>query len=132
VKQGAASEGDASEAEIPVSAPPKSKHPAREREEARVGAKARGTGRARGGSGALAKLYVGGGRKLKIRPGDLVGAIIGEVGIDANAIGTITVFDRHSIVAVPAAMADEIVAALSASTIKGRKLQVRRDRTSIA
>jgi ATP-dependent RNA helicase DeaD len=120
VKQGAGKEAEAAEVEIPAAAPPKSKHPAR--------AKASGSVRTKGG--ALAKLYVGGGRKLKIRPGDLVGAITGEMGIDASSIGTITVFDRHSIVAVPEGMADEIVAALSASTIKGRKIQVRRDRSS--
>ena len=47
--------------------------------------------------GALAKLYVGGGRKLKIRPGDLVGAITGEMGIDAISLDR---FRRAGVVAV--------------------------------
>ena len=77
----------------------------------------------------MAKLYVGGGRKLKIRPGDIVGAIVNELNMDAAAIGTIQVWDRHSIVEVPESLADDIVAALSAATIKGKKIQVRRDRS---
>ena len=89
-----------------------------------------GAKRARPQAGpAVAKLYVGGGRKLKIRPGDIVGAIVNELNMDAAAIGTIQVWDRHSIVEVPESLADDIVAALSAATIKGKKIQVRRDRS---
>ena len=76
----------------------------------------------------VAKLYVGAGRKLKIRPGDLVGAITNELGLDSSAIGAITIWDRHSIVEVPANLAESIVAGLNKTTIKGKKLQVRRDR----
>ncbi|MGQ0767403.1 MAG: DEAD/DEAH box helicase [Gemmatimonadota bacterium] len=75
------------------------------------------------------RLYVGGGRKIKIRPGDLVGAITGEAGVDSSAIGAIEIFDRHSLVEVPADSAQSIIAALTRATIKGKKLQVRRDRS---
>ncbi len=80
--------------------------------------------------GESARLYVGAGRKLKVRPGDIVGAIANEMGIDGSMIGAIQIHDRHSIVQVPAALAEEIVAALSASTIKGKKILVRRDRAT--
>ena len=43
-------------------------------------------------------------------------------------LSDLQIFDRHSIVEVPDEMADAIVAALSATTIKGKKLHVRRDR----
>jgi ATP-dependent RNA helicase DeaD len=43
-------------------------------------------------------------------------------------IGAITIWDRHSIVEVPDNLAEAIVAALNATTIKGKRLQVRRDR----
>ena len=149
VKQGAATAGEPADEEIPDAAMTRERHPAREREAiraerrdakaggdakagARAGAKAAPRTTARGrrdaSGGAVAKLYVGGGRKVKIRPGDLVGALANEVGVDANAIGAIQIWDRHSIIEVPEAMADEIVAALSATTIKGKKLLVRRDR----
>lgn len=76
------------------------------------------------------RLYVGGGRKLKIRPGDIVGAITGELGVDSGAVGAIEIFDRHSIVEVPEDMAEQIIAALSATTVKGKRLQIRRDRST--
>ncbi|MBX3174401.1 MAG: DEAD/DEAH box helicase [Gemmatimonadaceae bacterium] len=140
---GSADQSD--EQEIPAAPPPRERHPARERAAVRkeraadkVAGRAGAAGsaksgaagkssRARGGA-AMAKLYVGGGRKLKIRPGDLVGAIANEAGIDAASIGGITVFDRHSLVEVPAGALDDIIAALSDAKIKGKKLQVRRDR----
>jgi len=144
MKQGAVAGSEGKEEEIPVA---KEKHPARERAEgredraaARPGAKAKPYERAASKEGApakkrarsegesAAKIYVGGGRKLKIRPGDIVGAIANETGLDGNRIGTINVWDRHSIVEVPDSLADDIVAALSATTIKGKKLLVRRDR----
>ena len=140
VKQAARAQGEGEEvAEIPASSPGRDKHPARVREAERAERKgtkgapvARAPGAKRGDrpvpGGESAKLYVGGGRKLKVRPGDIVGAIANEMGIDGSMIGAITIFDRHSIVQVPAALADEIVAALSASSIKGKKLLVRRDR----
>ncbi|MBI3791035.1 MAG: DEAD/DEAH box helicase [Gemmatimonadetes bacterium] len=77
---------------------------------------------------AVAKLYVGAGRKANVRPGDLVGAIANELGVDSDAIGQIQIWDRHSIVEVPETMVDEIVAALSTTRIKGKRVLVRRDR----
>ncbi|MEK7240243.1 MAG: DEAD/DEAH box helicase [Gemmatimonadota bacterium] len=77
--------------------------------------------------GKVAKLYVGAGRKLNIRPGDIVGAIAGEAGLGIGEIGAVTIGDRHSIVEVPEDKVDHIIRALSASTIKGKKVRVRRD-----
>lgn len=76
----------------------------------------------------VARLYIGAGRTAKVRPGDLVGAIANEAGIDARAIGAIQIGDRFSIVEVPEEIADDVVDALRNSTIKGRKVLVRRDR----
>ncbi|MDX2183995.1 MAG: DEAD/DEAH box helicase [Gemmatimonadaceae bacterium] len=93
------------------------------------GAAARGPkGSAREAKWAVAKLFIGAGRSAQIRPGDLVGAIANEVGIDGGAIGAIQIWDRHSIVEVPEEIADDIVAALSSTKIKGQRLKVRRDR----
>ncbi|MFP5354551.1 MAG: DEAD/DEAH box helicase, partial [Gemmatimonadota bacterium] len=86
-------------------------------------------GRARGAAWDVARLYIGAGRSAKVRPGDLVGAIANEAGIDARAIGAIQLADRFSIVEVPEEIADDIVNALRASTIKGRQVLVRRDRS---
>jgi ATP-dependent RNA helicase DeaD len=76
----------------------------------------------------MTKLFISAGKKLKIRPGDIVGAIAGESGIDSDLIGAVTVSDRHTVVEVPEEFADSIVSALSASTLRGNKVKVRRDR----
>ena len=58
----------------------------------------------------------------------IVGAITNEMGLDSSMIGAITLWDRHSIVEVPEQLADAIIATLNSTKIKGKKLQVRRDR----
>jgi len=74
------------------------------------------------------RLYIGAGRKAGIRPGDLVGAIANEVGVDASAVGAIEIADRFSLVEVPEEIVDDIIGALRATTIKGKRVVVRRDR----
>ncbi|MCF6745977.1 DEAD/DEAH box helicase [Blastococcus sp. KM273128] len=78
--------------------------------------------------GPAARLFVGVGRDAGIRPGDLVGAITGETGLTGRDVGSIEIHQRFALVEVPEAAADEVVQALRATMIKGRKAQVRRDR----
>lgn len=68
------------------------------------------------------------GRRAGVRPQDLVGAITGETRVSGRDIGSIEIADRFSLVEVPHDVADEVIAGLRASTIKGRKATVRRDR----
>jgi ATP-dependent RNA helicase DeaD len=85
----------------------------------------------RGGrpSGPGARLFIGAGRDAGIRPGDLVGAITGETGLTGKDVGSIEIHQRFALVEVPESAADEVVQALRATMIKGRKATVRRDRT---
>lgn len=84
-------------------------------------------GRAVGGSSeaGMARVYIGAGRDVGIRPGDLVGAIANEAKLNSKVIGAIAIEDRFSIVDVPEAMARGIIEVLSRSRIKGRKVPVR-------
>ncbi|MES2522960.1 MAG: DEAD/DEAH box helicase [Gemmatimonadota bacterium] len=77
---------------------------------------------------ATTRLWVGAGRKMKMRPGDLVGAIANEVGIDAGVIGAIQIADGYSTVEVPEEIAEDIINALRSTTIKGKRVVVRRDK----
>jgi ATP-dependent RNA helicase DeaD len=79
-------------------------------------------------SGPWVRLYVGGGRRAGMRPGDLVGAIANEAGVPGSAIGAIQIADAFSLVDVAEAAADRVVAALRGATIRGRTFQVHRDR----
>jgi ATP-dependent RNA helicase DeaD len=91
------------------------------------GEKGAGSGRIED-EGPMARLFVGAGRKAGIRPGDLVGAITGEAGVTSREVGAIQIADGFSLVEVPETLADEIIVALKATTIRGKKILVRRDR----
>jgi ATP-independent RNA helicase DbpA len=67
-----------------------------------------------------------GGRKEKIRPGDVLGALTGEAGFAAAQIGKINITEFHSYVAVERGIAAEAVRRLSAGKLKGKKVKVRR------
>jgi len=82
----------------------------------------------RGPQGPVTKVFIGAGRLTGIRPQDLVGAITGESCLGGKDIGAIQIADRFSLVEVPADAADEVIAALRGSTIKGKKTTVRRER----
>jgi ATP-dependent RNA helicase DeaD len=80
--------------------------------------------------GRTVRLFIGAGRKAGIRPGDLVGAITGEAGVESRTLGAIEIADKFSLIDVPEALADEIIAALKKTTIRGKKVAVRRERSA--
>lgn len=81
------------------------------------------------GTGPTTKIFVGGGRLNKIGAQDLVGAITGETGLRGHQIGEIQIADRFSLVEVPKDAAQHVISALRNTTIKGKKLKIRRDRS---
>ncbi len=78
--------------------------------------------------GGMTRVYVGAGREAGIRPGDLVGAIANETSVSGREIGAIEIAGRFALVEVPDAKVDEVIRALRATTIKGKKPTVRRER----
>jgi ATP-dependent RNA helicase DeaD len=86
------------------------------------------TQRRRAATAGTTRLFVGTGRSAGIRPQDLVGAITGESHLSGRDIGAIEIADRFSLVEVPESAADDVVAALRQSSIKGQRATVRRER----
>jgi len=80
----------------------------------------------RDGTG-MTRLFIGGGREIGLRPADIVGAIANEAGIAGRAIGAIEIRDGFALVEVPHEVADDVVRALNAASIRGRRLPVRRE-----
>lgn len=76
----------------------------------------------------MTRLFVGAGRIAGVRPQDLVGAIAGEADIPGREIGAIQIADRFSLVDVPANRANAVIQALRGTSLKGRKVTVRRER----
>jgi ATP-dependent RNA helicase DeaD len=77
--------------------------------------------------GSWVRLWIGGGRRAGLRPGDLVGAITNEAHVPGSVVGAIQINDGFSLVDVQEGVAEAVVQALLQATIRGRRLQVRRD-----
>ena len=66
------------------------------------------------------------GRKDKLRPGDILGALTNNGGIDGKTVGKIDVLDYVAYVAVERDQAKFALEHLQQSRIKGRKIKVRK------
>jgi ATP-dependent RNA helicase DeaD len=71
-----------------------------------------------------ARLFINVGKKDKVRPGDILGAITGETGLDGKLIGDIDIYDKFSFVNIPAEHADEIIDVMEGVKIKGKKINM--------
>ena len=74
---------------------------------------------------SMATLQIDGGKKQKIRPGDILGALTGDNGIAGNQVGKIQVFDNCAYVAVQRSAVKAALAKLGDGKLKGRAVRVR-------
>jgi ATP-independent RNA helicase DbpA len=70
-------------------------------------------------------LQITGGRKEKIRAGDVLGALTGDAGYTREQIGKINVNEYSTYVAVDRRIAHEAERKLNAGKIKGKSVRVR-------
>jgi ATP-independent RNA helicase DbpA len=68
------------------------------------------------------------GRKQKLRPGDVLGALTGEGGLQGSQIGKISIFDQWSFVAVERDALRQAMNYLANGKVKGRSIRARRIR----
>ncbi|MCY1440483.1 ATP-dependent RNA helicase DbpA [compost metagenome] len=73
----------------------------------------------------MSTLCIGAGRKDKLRPGDILGALTGDAGLPGTQVGKIAIFDFQAFVAVERAVAKQALQRLNSGKIKGRSLRVR-------
>jgi len=78
------------------------------------------------------RLWIGQGRENGLRPGDIVGSITNEAGVPGRALGAIQISDRFSIVDVAGDAADHIVRSMRGVILRGKPVQIRRDREPAA
>ncbi|MGD8785617.1 MAG: ATP-dependent RNA helicase DbpA [Thioalkalispiraceae bacterium] len=74
----------------------------------------------------MVTLQINGGRKDKVRPGDILGALTANKTFPAKQIGKIDIFDHQAFVAVDRPIAKQALKLLSEGKIKGRKFKVRK------
>ena len=79
-------------------------------------------------SPVMATLRIDGGKKQKVRPGDILGALTGKGGIQGSEVGKINLFDYCAYVAVTKASAKDALKKLEKGNLKGRKFRVWRVR----
>jgi len=74
----------------------------------------------------MTTLQIDGGKKQKVRPGDILGALTGKDGIAGKDVGKIDVFDNWAYVAVSMQAANTAFNKLTEGKLKGRSFRVRR------
>jgi ATP-dependent RNA helicase DbpA len=74
---------------------------------------------------AMATLQIDGGKKQKVRPGDILGALTGEGGIDGKQVGKINVSANWAYVAVSRGVLKAALRKLGQGKLKGRSFRVR-------
>jgi ATP-independent RNA helicase DbpA len=74
---------------------------------------------------AMVTIHILGGRKEKIRPGDVLGALTKDAGIPGAQVGKISVNDYSTYVAVAREVAQRAEQALNARPVKGKRVKAR-------
>ncbi|MEO9079684.1 MAG: DbpA RNA binding domain-containing protein, partial [Rhodanobacter sp.] len=70
-------------------------------------------------------LVIDAGRRDKLRPGDILGALTGDAGLGATDVGKIDVFATRAYVAISRPLASKALERLRAGKVKGRNFRVR-------
>lgn len=89
------------------------------------GTRRRGGARPAPGSGTRYRIEVG--KKDRVKPGSIVGAIAGEGGIDGRDIGNIEIYPTFSLVDITADLSGEQLSRISKGYVSGRQLRIRVD-----
>jgi ATP-independent RNA helicase DbpA len=73
----------------------------------------------------MTTLIIAGGRQDKLRAGDLLGALTGDIGLPGDVVGKIDILARHTYVAIRSDRAELALQGLRAGKIKGRSFRAR-------
>ena len=82
------------------------------------------------GTDGWTRLFVSIGEMEGVKPGDLLGALAGESGVDGSSFGKIEIRDTYSLVEVRPSEAETVIKAVNGSSIRGRSARVDYDRGS--
>jgi len=74
---------------------------------------------------SMATLQIGGGKKQKLRPGDILGALTAGKGITGKHVGKIHILDHWAYVAVSRDVVQIALKKIGAGKLKGRRFRVR-------
>ena len=72
------------------------------------------------------RIYVGIGKLGEIQPQEIVQAIVKSAGVEAKQVGSIDIFEKYTLVELPADLLEPVIEKLGKATLKDRKVTVRR------
>ena len=72
----------------------------------------------------MVRLFINIGKKDKIKPANILGAIAGESGMPGELVGAIDMLDNYTFVEVPAKHAEKVLKAMDNAKIKGRTISI--------
>ncbi len=85
--------------------------------------KERGAGNFRS-SEDMDRLFINVGKKQRVKPNDIVGAIANEAGIPGKSIGSIDIYDKYCFVEIPKKYSKKVIKIMNNNTIKGKEVAV--------
>ena len=68
------------------------------------------------------------GRRDRVKPGNLVGAIANEAGLKGRMIGRIQIFESHSLIDLPKGMPDDLLRELKRVKVMNKELNIQRNK----
>lgn len=77
-----------------------------------------------GAEPGMVRMFMNIGKKDRVRIGDILGAVVGESGMEGALVGTIDMYDNFSFVEVPQEYAAAVLEAMNHSKIKGRRVNM--------
>ena len=77
-----------------------------------------------GAEDGMVRLFINIGKKQKVKPGDILGAIAGESKISGDLVGVIDMYDKYTFVEVPAEYGSKVLSAMKNVKIKGKAIHV--------
>jgi len=77
-----------------------------------------------GAEEGMVRLFINIGKKQKVKPGDILGAIAGESGMPGKLVGAIDMFDKYTFVEVPREYGKEVLQAMANAKIKGQSINI--------
>ena len=72
----------------------------------------------------MVRLFINIGKRDRIKPGDILGAIAGESGMPGKLVGAIDMYDKYTFVEVPKEYGKEVLQAMKNAKIKGRAVNM--------
>ena len=72
----------------------------------------------------MVRLFLNVGKKQKLKPGDILGAIAGESGLPGRAVGSIDMYDKYTFVDVPSKYYKQVIKNMKHAKIKGNRVNV--------